>query len=120
MSIGKREEGETGKGETNEIRDLPSLQLLCTSYSTATLSHTDLWDDGDSGAQVRETNGVNTDVVHFYGSPYRLNDPEQGQSEGRLPCTSSTHYAHLHTQGEADNKYPCMHVPSEIYKHVSV
>lgn len=57
---------------------------------------TDLGYYGDSGAEIMKTqlpdvHPINEDVAFCC-----LNDPEQSQSQGGLPCTSAPHYSYLY------------------------
>lgn len=56
---------------------------------------TDLWDDGDPGAELMEAQLSNVHPVNEDMALGSLDDPEQTQRQGGLPCSSAPHDPHL-------------------------
>ena len=45
----------------------------------------DLWDDGELGAQIMETDTARVDVIDDYAALCRLDEPEETHRQGGFP-----------------------------------
>lgn len=83
--IGQRQFGQNLKTCAGERSKSMSMSVLST----------DLWYYGDSRAEIMEAQLPDVHPIDKDLALCCLNDPEQSQSQGRLPCASAPHYSYL-------------------------
>ena len=98
------------------IYEVPAIARSATTL----LTH--LWDDGDAGPEVVQTQIAHIHIINHNLPASWLHNAEESKCEGRLPSTSATHDANLYSIENKDwissvfNDCTCACVCA--YKHV--
>ena len=71
-------------------------EVLALARSTLPMQPTHLWDDGDAGPEVVQTQGAHVHIINHNLPTSWFHDAEESKREGRLPSTSATYDANLH------------------------
>ena len=82
----------------NQFQEPISTYYLASTVHIHTLpvQPTHLWDDGDAGPEVVQTQGAHIHIINHYLPTNWFHDAEESKREGRLPSTSATYDANLH------------------------
>ena len=71
-------------------------EVLALAWSMLPVQPTHLWDDGDAGPEVVQTQGAHIHIINHYLPTNWFHNAEESKREGRLPSTSATYDANLH------------------------
>ena len=76
------------------VYEVPAIARSATPY----LTH--LWNDGDAGPEVVQTQIAHIHIINHNLPASWLHNAEESKCEGGLPSTSATHDANLHSREE--------------------